>query len=153
LGDKVFQRYYFQFAKTFISTTIQFNNVIRKITDYAIWNLYTYDPIVENLDKTFAQTIEEHDTSHDATTTSNLNIAPTSINLCKWCLLNFLRLILQDHKNSFVLKVSHMKQVLTTKLEMPLWIMKEFSKSTKKIFVAIAKFFYYPNGKTCKGPR
>jgi hypothetical protein len=33
------------------------------------------------------------------------------------------------------------------------WIMKEFSKSTNKILVAFAKFFHYPNDKTCKGPR
>jgi hypothetical protein len=33
------------------------------------------------------------------------------------------------------------------------WIMKEFNQSTKKILVAFAKFFHYPNDKICKGPR
>jgi hypothetical protein len=30
------------------------------------------------------------------------------------------------------------------------WIMKEFNQSTKKILVAFAKFFHYPNDKICK---
>jgi hypothetical protein len=31
-------------------------------------------------------------------------------------------------------------------------VIKEFNPSTKKILVAFAKFFHYPNDKTCKGP-
>jgi hypothetical protein len=54
------------------------NNVVRAINNYAIWDLYTYDPIVEDLIKTVAQSIEKHNTSHDATTTLNPSIAPTS---------------------------------------------------------------------------
>jgi hypothetical protein len=53
--------------------------------------------------------------------------------------------------------------VFTTKSEMALynsknikqffWIIKEFSKSLKKILVTFTKFIHYPNDKTCKGPR
>jgi hypothetical protein len=54
------------------------NNVVRAIINYAIWNSYTYDLAVEDLVKTVAQSIEEYNTSHDATITSNHNIASTS---------------------------------------------------------------------------
>jgi hypothetical protein len=54
------------------------NNLIRAITNYAIWDSYTYDPIVEDLVKTITQSIEEHNISHEATTISFYSIAPTS---------------------------------------------------------------------------
>ena len=63
-----------------ISLQIQnnLNNVVRVIMDYAIWNLVTYDPIVEDLFKKVAQSFEERNTSHDAITTSNPSVAHTS---------------------------------------------------------------------------
>lgn len=51
------------------------------------------------------QSIEEHNTSHDATTTSNPDIAK---NVSK-DVTQLIWLVLQDHGNDFVLLVSHIE--------------------------------------------
>jgi hypothetical protein len=79
---KSFKKIISNFPK--ISSQVQndLNNIFREIINYAILNLYIYDPIMEDLVKTVVQSIEEHNTSCDttitATTTSNPSIAPIS---------------------------------------------------------------------------
>jgi hypothetical protein len=54
------------------------NNIVKTITDYTIWDSYTYDPIVEDLVKIVVQSIEEHNVSQDVTTSSNPSIVRIS---------------------------------------------------------------------------
>jgi hypothetical protein len=73
--DKIFQT---NLPEISLQVQNDLNNVIRPITNYVVWDSYTFDPIMEDLVKTIAQSIEEYNLSHDAITTSNPNIAPIS---------------------------------------------------------------------------
>jgi hypothetical protein len=65
--DKIFQT---NLPEISLQVQNDLNNVIRPITNYVVWDSYTFDPIMEDLVKTIAQSIEEYNLSHDAITTS-----------------------------------------------------------------------------------